>query len=137
MGREVRKVPSDWQHPKDSAGRYTPLYDQPFCNADADPDDDPPDPDYYRPDWPESERTHFQIYETVSEGTPLSPPCASLKELARWYAEHGDPVWGAVTYEQALTFVGVGYAPSMVFSSGRVMSGVEFLSKPDDPEPPA
>lgn len=22
MGREVRKVPADWQHPKDDKGRY-------------------------------------------------------------------------------------------------------------------
>ena len=27
MGREVRKVPADWQHPKDSSGRYIPLFD--------------------------------------------------------------------------------------------------------------
>ena len=28
MGREVRKVPADWQHPKDEqTGQYKPLYD--------------------------------------------------------------------------------------------------------------
>jgi len=27
MGREVRMVPANWQHPKDSKGRYIPLFD--------------------------------------------------------------------------------------------------------------
>ncbi len=28
MGREVRKVPADWQHPKDEhTGRYKPMFD--------------------------------------------------------------------------------------------------------------
>lgn len=34
MGREVRMVPADWQHPKDDGGRYIPLYDGSFL-ADA------------------------------------------------------------------------------------------------------
>ena len=28
MGREVRKVPGDWQHPKDEKGHYIPLFDE-------------------------------------------------------------------------------------------------------------
>lgn len=27
MGREVRKVPADWQHPQDASGRPIPLFD--------------------------------------------------------------------------------------------------------------
>lgn len=27
MGREVRRVPADWQHPRNHKGRYIPLYD--------------------------------------------------------------------------------------------------------------
>jgi hypothetical protein len=27
MGREARRVPANWQHPKDAAGDYIPLYD--------------------------------------------------------------------------------------------------------------
>ena len=27
MGREVRRVPADWQHPRDAKGHYIPLYD--------------------------------------------------------------------------------------------------------------
>jgi len=27
MGREVRRVPASWQHPKDERGRFIPLFD--------------------------------------------------------------------------------------------------------------
>ena len=27
MGREVRKVPKDWQHPKNESGHYVPLFE--------------------------------------------------------------------------------------------------------------
>lgn len=44
MGREVRRVPADWQHPRYAAdhhrerlrGRYIPLHDGGFAQADAD-----------------------------------------------------------------------------------------------------
>src|SRR6516165_4109045 len=86
MGREVRRVPKDWQHPKKKTydyrtGRevevYQPMYDRPFAaemdewyaawkawENGTDPDraehdmpywewnGGPPDPLYYRPDWP-------------------------------------------------------------------------------------
>lgn len=38
MGREVRKVPANWQHPKDDEGRFIPLLDGAdgrFASADA------------------------------------------------------------------------------------------------------
>lgn len=37
MGREVRMVPPDWQHPKNDRGKYAPLYcSDGFTEADAD-----------------------------------------------------------------------------------------------------
>jgi hypothetical protein len=44
----------------------------------------PPDRAYYRPDWDEKTRTHLQMYETTTEGTPISPVMATPEELARW-----------------------------------------------------
>lgn len=35
MGREVRRVPADWQHPKNEEGHYIPLHDSGFAAADA------------------------------------------------------------------------------------------------------
>lgn len=48
-----------------------------------------PEPDEYTPRRPPSECTHWQMYEEVSEGTPVSPVFDSAQELARWMAEHG------------------------------------------------
>jgi hypothetical protein len=36
MGREVRRVPANWQHPRDErTGRYIPLLDRDFASDDA------------------------------------------------------------------------------------------------------
>lgn len=48
-----------------------------------------PDPKHYRP-FTNEEATWFQLWETVSEGTPVSPPFATLDELAAYLAEWGD-----------------------------------------------
>lgn len=40
MGREVRRVPADWQHPKDDRGNYIPLYAGPFSKRVAEWDED-------------------------------------------------------------------------------------------------
>jgi hypothetical protein len=90
----------------------------------------PPDRVYYRPKWDEADRTHYQLYSTVSEGHPISPVFATLEELARWYADHGDPVYDRkLTYDEALRFVRAGSAPSMVMQGGRMMSGPEFVAR--------
>lgn len=55
---------------------------------------EPPDPAYYRPEWPDEERTHWQMYEDTSEGTPISPVFATPEECARWCADHGVSAFG-------------------------------------------
>ena len=173
MGREIRRVPPNWEHPKRerwdySKGRYAevlqPMFDRSYKEAmdewitkhfqwetgthpDQDPDyryyaeyaGDPPDVAYYRPDWKE-EPTWYQVYETVSEGTPVTPPFATKEELVEYLVENGD-YWDQHrrrkgnnimncdpwTREQAERFVDVEHAFSLVATGGEVMSGVEAL----------
>ena len=33
MGRELRKVPANWEHPKDEDGKYHPMYNQYYGDA--------------------------------------------------------------------------------------------------------
>ena len=70
----------------------------------------------------------WQVWETVSEGSPISPPFATPEELARHMATTR---WGAdqgTSYEQWLKFIkGPGWAPSMVISGGVIRSGVEAV----------
>jgi hypothetical protein len=47
-----------------------------------------PDPIDYMPDWDKSERTHYQAYENVTEGTPISPVFATEEEMIDWLVEN-------------------------------------------------
>mgnify|MGYP001168790658 CR=1 FL=1 len=173
MGREIRRVPPNWDHPisKDEYGRERrqPMYDSTYAAArtewleelrkwEASEDHDrdkhrredgsaydywewnsgPPDRAYYRP-WSDDEATWFQLWETVSEGTPVSPPFETLDELAQYLAEHGDewdqkrctdsescrlfgltfgkPGWGK---ERAEAFCKDGWAPSMMMDGKKI-----------------
>lgn len=171
MGREVRRVPLDWQHPRytkedarytNHIGMYRPLYEESFREA-ADkweanyatwlagthPDiefrekyrfwewDTPPRRDSYRDrEWTEAEATAFQLYEDVTEGTPVSPVFATAAELVDWLCEAGDE-WdrkrGSRPWDrqQAERIVAGGWAPSMVVVSGS--DGVT-IQRPGDPE---
>ena len=158
MGREVRRVPADWQHPKNEYDRYKPMFDEPFepamrkwiadweawergerpeyCSDEGrnmkfwEFEGGPPDPQYYRPDWNEADRTHYMMYEDTSEGTPISPAFATPEELARWLADTGASSFGDFTasYEAWLRVANGGYAPSAVYTPGcGLQSGVEAL----------
>lgn len=148
MGREVRKVKADWQHPKDeNTGRYKPLYPgeryeerkREFeerqaaegLQAAIDWCGSPPDINDFMPNWPEAERTHLMMYEDTSEGTPISPAFATPEELARWLADTGASSFGhsTATYEQWLAVARGGWAPSMVIVGGVAKSGVEFAAE--------
>ena len=44
----------------------------------------------YRPDWPDADATRVELYETVSERTPVSPAFASKSGLRAWLLANGD-----------------------------------------------
>lgn len=66
----------------------------------------------------------YQIWETVSEGSPISPVLATPEALAQHMAGRK---WGAdqgSSYESWLAFInGPGWAPSMVMDSSGLHSG--------------
>ena len=145
MGREVRRVPPNWEHPLKDNGHDQPMFKNTYESARAEwlaglaahkPEDhdgadywewwgEPPDRAYYRP-WKDEDATWWQLWETVSEGTPVTPPFETREELISWLAEFGDE-WdqnrgdGGWGRDAAEAFVSVGYAPSMVVSDGRVL----------------
>lgn len=110
MGREIRRVPEGWQHPVNDRGHFIALYDREYdavaeqwvadCAAWSRGEHEeqkkyhdtpkffwdwqaPPDAKCYRPKY-DGPATHFQVYETVSEGTPCSPVFASLEAMIEW-----------------------------------------------------
>jgi hypothetical protein len=150
MGREIRRVPPDWEHPKrDQAWEhdYIPMHDQTYLSALAewqaekaafDPTDtsrsehgfegtfeewhgEAPDRQYYRPAWPDETRTALQIYETVSEGTPISPVFKDKDELVAWLVLEG------YSEEAARKFAEMGHVPSMMMVGGKLAMGIAAL----------
>ena len=132
MGRQVRMVPANWEHPKEPNGDYKPLFEtfKPFsemqAKVDTDielwekgehPDQDKdwknlnpreysyyewhggcyPDEKAYMPYWPPEERTHYQMYESTSEGTPISPPMETPEALAKWLTVNDASYFGSIT----------------------------------------
>lgn len=81
----------------------------------------------------------WQLWETVSEGSPISPVFRSAEELAYWMSSPAY-TWGATktdadrpTYEAALRFITAGWAPSFASSPQTgVISGVEWVGSQDD-----
>lgn len=69
----------------------------------------------------------WQMWETTSEGSPISPPCETAWQLAKWLAGTGAYTNGndTATADEWLAMIQDGYAPSMVAIDGVVMSGVE------------
>jgi hypothetical protein len=130
MGREVRRVPADWVHPEDK-----PLHDFRYYVGDleeAKRSGDPiPSKSDYMPDWPESKKTHLQMYETTSEGTPISPVMETPEELARWLTDNKASAFGnmTATYEQWLSTIKRGFAVSAVGVGSDLMSGVAGMHK--------
>lgn len=88
----------------------------------------PPDKNSYMPQWDESELTHIMMYETTSEGTPISPAFKTHEELARWLTDNSASAFGGqtATYEQWLATCKAGWAISAVYSPATgLISGVE------------
>jgi len=142
MGREVRKVPVDWQHPKNEQGNDKPLFEGYKDDArefmelannkglqEAIEYMGCPDKEDYMPDWADEEKTHLMMYETTSEGTPISPAFETPEELARWLVDNGASAFGRSTgsYEGWLRVAGGGYAPSAVMDASGFHSGVDAL----------
>lgn len=160
MGREVRRVPDDWVHPKRKSDdtRFQPMHERSYSQASADwkaglakwesgeePLEAsrlkygckeyweyagaPPEPEYYMPEWTDEHRTHFQMYEDTTEGTPISPVMPDPESLARWLADNNASAFAGqtATYEQWLAVCKGGWAPSMVIQDGIAQSGVAAM----------
>lgn len=93
-----------------------------------------PDPAEYMPDFSEHDPDSLGwcMYETTSEGTPISPVMESPEALARWLADSGASTFGDSTasYERWLSMIQAGSSiGSAVFIPGKgLISGVEAVS---------
>ncbi|HXU26062.1 MAG TPA: hypothetical protein VN698_02435 [Bacteroidia bacterium] len=74
-----------------------------------------PDPQRYMPtgEW-------YQLYETVSEGTPLSPPFETADQLIDWLSNNLDYRGTQWSREAATNILKVGFAVSLIVNNGEM-----------------
>ena len=156
MGREIRRVPINWEHPRKENGSYKPLREGNFKTQYSDweqelknwyaghknfesgkvfsdglreyskvkgntyedwagPPPSPPSPYDFLP-----QGTWYQLFENVSEGTPITPPFAAKEELIDWLSKNRD-FWGNYwAREAAEDIVNSGFALSGIMANGRI-----------------
>jgi hypothetical protein len=100
MGRRLVQVPTDFRHPTDASGEPIPGAHYELLDV-----------------LPANRLTCLQVYEDVSEGTPVSPVFGSAAEVRRWLVAQG------VAGENAEEFLRQGSAPSFVLGPGGVQGG--------------
>ena len=175
MGREIRRVPENWEHPKNENG-YIPLAGYSFiehlrtwnegnemwkaglyrCYREGGPDWEPidlkhkhkymsyveyagpkPELEKYMPEWPDAERTHVQMYETCTEGTPISPVLATPEKMAKWLTDNKANAFAGqiASYDAWLQVCKGNSAPSAACVLGvGMVSGVEAMYNDDKAE---
>ena len=148
MGREVKRVPLDFDWP---INKIWPGYMFNLCSNVETYFENEPDhcelcrqyakimnyeiASYGCPELPFRDPPHgegWQLWETVSEGTAMSPVFKTPEELAHWLTDTGASASGYMTaeYDTWLKFITEhGYAPSMMVLPGKgIISGVEAMT---------
>lgn len=107
MGREVRRVDKEWQHPKDGFGKFEPLLEEEM-------------PQFKNP-------SHYQMYETTTEGTPISPVIEAPEALAQWLVDNEASAFAGqpASYGAWLEICRGKPAISGVITRGEIINGVE------------
>ena len=115
MSRQARQVPLDYKHPKQDNGRYIPLFE-------SDDEDQPLEARIPKPS-PDTE-LGWCMYETVSEGTPMSPVFRTESELAHWLTDNGVPAFADQTasYEKWFQAIKRKDSPTAVIVTGRPLA---------------
>lgn len=93
----------------------------------------PPDRKFYRDrEWSKEEATAFQLYETVTEGTPVSPVFATAEELEQWLVTNE-----GMTPEGAHYLISSGSTYSGIVDPGKGITAIgldvaEYLARNPD-----
>lgn len=89
---------------------------------------DPPAVERFNPHtWKKSDTPAYQVYENVSEGTPISPVFNHIKEVQRWVVEQG-----GLSPVAAAEFCELRWAPTAIF---RLKAQTDHLGDQPFPAP--
>ncbi|EJZ18033.1 hypothetical protein NE852_13890 [Rhizobium sp. Pop5] len=90
MGVEIVRVPVDWHHPEEEGELVVGGHHEPLYYMDS------------------ASKTAFQLYENVSEGSPVSPVFPTSEKLVEWLKQKG---W---TTESVEFLLSNGHAPTAI-----------------------
>jgi hypothetical protein len=142
MGREIKRVALDFDWPLNKVwrGYLLPQARCPECGYLPDdngepipPETGPPKPDCetcygdtHRPKEEPPGGEGWQVWETVSEGSPITPVFPTPEALVDHLCAYGDG-WSQKppSRQAAEAFVKSGWVPSMVMVDGRCLSGID------------
>ncbi len=111
MGREIKKVPVDFLWPLHEVWQW---YLDPFAEQDP-----PTGPAY-------------QVWETVSEGSPISPPFTNPHEMAAWMVANDESITRGTTQEEWVKFItAIQWSPTLVDVDGQTLDGVRARVRED------
>ena len=139
MGREIKRVPMDFDWPMDKiwsgylmsrcvdscedCHKVAKIIGIPYI-------DDSSCPQF--PDFGPPKGEGYQLWETTSEGSPMSPVFETPEELAEWLEFNKASSFAKMTcsYDEWLDFIkGPGWALSCVMDNTGIHSGVCYNSK--------
>lgn len=129
MGREIRRVIPNWEHPMEQETEhhekeFIPLRNESYEEAVEEVGSEFLDPYDYRPYWNSEEMTWYQLYETVTYGTPLSPPFEFPEQLVDYLVNQGDFLGNKWSRQIATDLVnGDGYAPTFIMDVHGLREG--------------
>lgn len=129
MGREIRRVPLDYEYDIDKIwpGFAYKCDGCEFKPAEEDEECEKVDECPRRYDPPTGDG--YQIWETVSEGSPASKVFATKEELIEHlHKEGGTGIFKPCTRAAATHFVEAGWAPSMAIINGYSADGINAYS---------
>ena len=132
MGFTIRRVPPDWQHPRNEDGTFAQLLPQSevgACNTLSEWRGIE-EHDIYMPKWSTKQASSFCLYEEYDCGAPVSPVFNSYVDIAQWLTVNGPAVfkglddkevferWVCMAYGGFLNFNVVGPADVIHADSG-------------------
>ena len=122
MSREVKRVPQGFAPPQELwFGYVLPSIPCGLCNGEI---------ENCKLCWGEGrvwpkvevpEGEAYQMWETTSEGSPISPTFDTPEELARWLADNNTSAFGSQTasYDAWLRMIHAEWAPSAVIMTSK------------------
>lgn len=81
----------------------------------------------------DDDKNGYQMWQDVSEGSPISPVFKKAEDLAKWMVENDSSISGGTSYEGWLGMIEQeGSAPSMIGSIGGGMKSGTSIYEQDD-----